>query len=70
MKRMLDKLTDKDGVQLDEGMHHDLQSIMNEMTNKVRDQHSDNSFLCILWESQLEAMQTKDHRQFAGIQHS
>ena len=60
---MLDKLTDKDGVQLDEGMHHDLQSIMNEMTNKVRDQHSDDSFRRIFWESQLEAMQTKDHRQ-------
>ena len=53
---MLDKLTDKDGVQLDEGMHHDLQSIMNEMTNKVRDQHSDDSFRRIFWESQLEAM--------------
>ena len=34
-KRMLEKLTEKDGVQLDDGMHDDLQSIMSDMTSEV-----------------------------------
>ena len=44
-------------------MHHDLQSVMNEMTSNVRDQHSEDLFRRIFWETQLEAMQTIDHRQ-------
>ena len=59
----MEKLTEKDGVQLEEGMHHDLRSIMNEMTSEVRDQHSEDSFRRIFWEAQLEAMWMKDHRQ-------
>ena len=41
---MMEKLMEKDGVQLEEGMHHGLQSIMNKMTSEVRDQHSEDSF--------------------------
>ena len=59
----MEKLTEKDGVQLEEDVYHDLQSIMNEMTSNVRDQHSEDSFQRIFWEAQLEAMQTKGHRQ-------
>lgn len=58
VKRMMDKLTEK------EDMHHDLQSIMNEMTSKVRGQHSEDSFRRIFWEAQLEALQTRQ-----GIRH-
>ena len=67
-KRRMEKLTEKGGVQWEEGMHHDLQSIMNEMTTKVRDQHSEDLFPRIFWEAQLEAMQTKDH-QLASSTH-
>ena len=32
---MKEMLAENDGVQLEEGMHHDLQSMMNEMTSEV-----------------------------------
>ena len=62
VKRMLEKLTEKDGVQLDDGMHDDLQSIMIDMTSEVRDQNSEGSFRRIFWEQQLEAMSKKNRR--------
>ena len=63
VKQIMEKLMEKDGVQLEEGMHRDLQTIMTDMTSNVRDEHSEDSFKRLFWEQQLNAMQTKDHRQ-------
>ena len=63
VKKMMERLTEKDGVELEADLHNDMQVIMNEMTGAVRKEHSEGSFCRIFWDEQLKALQTKDSRK-------
>lgn len=63
VKKMMERLTEKDGVELETDVHADMQAIMNEMTGAVRKENSEGSFRRIFWDEQLKALQTKDPRQ-------
>ena len=63
VKKMMERLTEKDGVELEGDVHKDMQTIMNEMTSTIRREHSKGSFRRIFWDEQLKALQTKDPRQ-------
>lgn len=59
----MERLTEKDGVELEADVHSDMQVIMNEMTGAVRKEHSEGSFRRIIWDEQLKALQAKDPRK-------
>ena len=60
VKKMMERLTEKDRVEMELDVHNDMQGIMNEMTGAIRKGHSEGSFLCIFWDEQLKA---KDPRR-------
>ena len=64
VKTMMEKLTEKNGVELESDMHKDMETIMNEMTGTVRNDYSEGSFRHLFWDQQLQLLQAKkDHRQ-------
>ena len=63
LKDVMEKLTLKHGISLDEHMHNDFETIMHEMTEKVQQSHAEDSFRRIFWEQQLQAIHLNDRRQ-------
>ena len=59
VKKMMQRLTEKNGVELEPEVHNDMQVIMNEMTGAIRKEHSEGSFRCIFWDEQLKAKDPK-----------
>ena len=65
---MMEKLTEKNGVELESDMHKDMETIMNEMTGTVRNDYSEGSFRHLFWDQQLQLLQAKKIiDRFAGI---
>ena len=69
-KREIDKLKERVrgltvqcGVVVDDALQHDLCTIMEEMTEHVREKYSENSFHRVFWEQQLNALSATNHRQ-------
>ena len=50
------------GVELEPDMHSDLKGIMNEMTDKIHQEHPD-GFRRIFWDQQLKALETDNPKQ-------
>ena len=59
----MQRLTKKNGVELETDVHADMQAIVNEMTDAVRKKNSNGSLRRIFWDEQLKALQTKYFRQ-------
>ena len=58
-QKMTEKLTEKNGIELESDMRNDIEGIMTDMTGIVRNEHSEGSFRRIFWEQQLQALQKK-----------
>ena len=63
LKEVIDVANKKNGVLVNEDVHGDLESIMAEMSSKVREENPMDSFRRVFWEHQLEALQKNDKRQ-------
>ena len=63
LKARLESIREEKGVNVDEDLYKDLEDIMNERTEEIRNNYLPNSFHRLFWEQQLEAMKLKDARQ-------
>lgn len=63
LKEIIDMNNKKDGIIVNEDIHSDLESIMIEMSPKVKEDNPMDSFRRVFWEHQLEALRLKDKRQ-------
>lgn len=63
LKLRIKKLTEVDGVSLDQDMDADMRAIMNEHNDNVCASHSPETFEYIFWKQQRESMLLKDARQ-------
>ena len=53
----------EDGVMLDENLHSDITSMMDEHTRLVQQQHKEGSFHRLFWDQQMQAAKQSDYRQ-------
>ena len=60
---VLSHRTHSEGVEVDEVMDRDLQSIMNEESAQIQKSFSNEPFKRLFWEQQLQALHAKDRRQ-------
>lgn len=63
LKSKIQRLQKEHGIDIDKPLENDLERIMEESTSKVYKSHPPGSFLRLFWDSQLEALKTKDRRQ-------
>ena len=63
LQQKVKKLTEAEGMEVDDQMHDDLYSIMDEMSGQVEERFSEHSFERVFWNQQLEARKVKDRRQ-------
>ena len=63
LRLRLKEVTEKRGICVEKQLEDDLQTIMLEKTNEVRQQYAENSFHCLFWDQQLEALKIRDKRQ-------
>ena len=63
LRSRLKEVTEKRGICVEKQLEDDLQTIMLEKTNEVRQQYAENSFHRLFWDQQLEALKTRDKRQ-------
>lgn len=62
LTKMLDRLV-KDSISVDDDLNSDLANIMDEQTEKVRQECPEDTFRRIFWEEQVAALAKKDKRQ-------
>jgi hypothetical protein len=63
LREKIDVLTERNHVLLDSTLHTDFKSMMCELTEKVQQENSENSFKRLFWEQQLKACNANDSRQ-------
>ena len=63
LKARLEKLSEKQGENLDSRLHGDLLGIMNSENESIRQSFPNDSFARLFWEQQLHAASLKDPRQ-------
>ena len=63
LKRMIDKLTQKNGVNLDDALSSDLQEVMDNSTDAILQKYPPNSFHRIFWGQHSKAIRQNDARQ-------
>ena len=63
LKAKIKSLQEDGGVCIDDKLEQDLQTIMEEKTDEIREMYPPGSFLRLFWDQQLMAVQTKERRQ-------
>ena len=62
MEKKIEKLTKRDGVNIDPELESELTSIMSDNTPGIKEKEPEDSFRYILWQQQLQAMKQKNPR--------
>ena len=63
LKARITTMTDQSGIHVDDGLQGDLETIMKEMTKRIREDCKEDSFRRVFWGQQLHALAATDRRQ-------
>ncbi len=63
LKKRLQKSTTQNGIFIDNTTENDLEKIMAEKTEEVRQKFAPDSFQCLFWDQQLDVHKVRDKRQ-------
>jgi len=63
LRERISVLTERDGVAVDDALHHDLLGIMEDHTQSILDDSNKGSFKELFWQQQMQAAKRKDPRQ-------
>ena len=63
LKAKIEIIQEKEGVNIDESLEQDLQTIMEEKTSEIQETYPAGSFLRLFWDQQLMAIKSKERRQ-------
>ena len=63
LREKIEKATNLNGVIVDDSLHQDLSSVMNEHNDSIEKQFPEGTFRGLFWQEQLKAAKVKDARQ-------
>jgi len=63
LRERISVLTERDGVAVDDALHHDLLGIMEDHIQSILDDSNKGSFKELFWQQQMQAAKQKDPRQ-------
>lgn len=63
LKAVMKKLTNEEGIILENDLQRDISGIMEEVNSDIRKENSEGTFRRIFWEQQIEALKQTDKRQ-------